>query len=40
MSTNPHIETQMDSYVPIKDDVNYRPKLPDQDKIKEYQDVE
>lgn len=34
------IRDQIDPFVAIKQDPAYKPKLPDQDKIKNYKDVE
>jgi len=31
---------QLDTFIPLKDDADYKPKQPDFEKIKNYKDVE
>lgn len=40
MSSYPHIKEQIDPFVHVKDDPDYKPKLPDHDKIKNYKNIE
>jgi len=36
----PSIKQQIDPFVSIKNDINYKPKQPNHEKIKEYKDIE
>lgn len=40
MRDYPPIKDQIDPFVDIKNDTNYKPKQPETDKIKNYKDVE
>jgi len=40
MSDYSHIRDQIDPFVHLKDDPNYKPKTADHDKIKNYKNIE
>lgn len=41
MSNNyPSLRDQVDPFIPIEKDLNYKPKQPDYEKIKNYKNIE
>ena len=39
MSSYPPLKTKIDSFIRIEDDSNFKPKLPDKEKIKNYKSI-